>query len=84
MGDYTIEGDRHIAVGPNPDLYGHGPATVIGRHDDADDTPIWICLDCGYTAGDPRLFAHVECDPDENPLSAWRERIDNDGFPEPE
>lgn len=82
MGEFTIETDRHIGVGPQIDVYDHGPVTVIGQHDGPDDCPLWICLDCGYTAADVRLFPHADCEPEKNPLSPWRSKIESDGFPE--
>lgn len=74
-----IDVDTHKSVGPVPDMYGHGPVILIGAE-------LAVCLDCGYTAGDNRLLAHVECDRDKNPINTTlREHIedgDNDGFPD--
>lgn len=68
--EYELPVATHHSVGPTPRLYGHGPVTDIGGH-------VRVCLDCGYTAHDVRLFAHEECDRDENPVhTTWRERLE--------
>lgn len=67
-----IETDTHVAIGPLADTYGHGPLTIIGD--------IYACLDCGYVAADNRLFAHTECDREQNPINqSWREYLDAEG-----
>ncbi len=74
-----IEVDKHKRVGPYPDMYGHGPVAVIQDPELADQSndegmTLFVCLDCGYTAHDNRLFAHEECDPEKNGMNTtWRE-----------
>lgn len=79
------------AVGPIAQMYGHGPVTVIRENwvdPDQNEQTVFICLDCGYTATDNRLFAHEECNRDLNPITqTWRELLeeeDHDTFPEPD
>lgn len=91
MPGIKIETAEHKAVGPNADMYGHGPVTAvmswtkasdaIGKHGEI-EPELFICLDCGYTVADNRLLAHVECDRTENPIpKTWRELLDQQGGP---
>lgn len=71
--------DANLAVGPIPDMYGHGPVTVIQERTEteepqSDTASLFVCLDCGYTAHDNRLLAHENCDRKRNPITqTWRE-----------
>lgn len=78
-----IEIDSHHGVGPHRDLYDHGPVTVIQHHDEDAENPqekhkyvVFMCLDCGYTGDDPRMFMHEECDREANWINkTWREAV---------
>lgn len=80
---FELEIDAHNGVGPYSDLYGHDPVTVIQQYDDGEEPlherfagAVFVCFDCGYTANDPRLFMHEDCDRDENQINqTWREAI---------
>lgn len=72
-----IQTDEYKRVGPYPDMFGHGPVTVICDPEQG-AAELWVCLDCGYTAEDNRLFAHNGCDAEKNLINqSWREFIAN-------
>jgi hypothetical protein len=73
--------DHHMTVGPQSDVYGHGPVTLIGEDKAAD---IYVCLDCGYTHKDIRMLAHEDCERKQNEVNTtWREALeDKDELPE--
>lgn len=79
-----IATDEHKAVGPYTDVFGHGPVTVIAP-DGRSGHELVVCLDCGYTADDLRMFSFEECNREDNPINmTWRERIEKRGFADPE
>ena len=83
--ELTIEADRYAAVGPVTDMYSHGPVTVMTFGDGSRETEEFmaVCLDCGYVASDARKLFHVECDRADNPINqTWRERLDDEGYPD--
>lgn len=84
-----IEAGEYHAVGPIADVYGHGPVTIIQEEEvkdhatEAGDT-LFVCLDCGYTDEDYRLFAHQKCDRLYNNITTtWREYIRDEKFDGP-
>jgi hypothetical protein len=78
IGDYN-------AVAPYSDMYGHGPVIFIqNRTEDHDiEDSLWVCLDCGYTADDNRMFLHAECSRENNRVNTTMgELVEEDGYPE--
>jgi len=80
-----IETDTHNGVGPLAEMYGHGPVTVIREKQEhpqrtaAARTRVFICLDCGFTAADNRLFAHEACNRENNDINqTWREYLNEE------
>lgn len=74
--DYELEIDTRHGVGPTTDVYHHGPVLSFmeGLH---------VCLRCGYTADNPRLFLHEECERDLNPINkTWGEYLEDSEWPE--
>jgi len=81
----TIEVDRHAEVGPITDMYGHGPVTAIDFRDGNRNSGklLAVCLDCGYVAPDAKMLFDVECDEEDNHITqSWRERLDDEGYPD--
>lgn len=86
--------NQYNAVGPYPNVYGHGPVTIVAA-DVEDGLDVAFCLDCGYTHSDIRMFLHADCVEPENINrksrlelevnhinQTWREYLsDNDGLP---
>lgn len=81
----TIETDRHAAIGPMADIYGHGPVTFVGepadmdgQNSNAEPAKLFLCLDCGFITGDKRGLAHTDCDRARNSVNkTWREAIED-------
>lgn len=65
---FETEVNKHKDVGPYEDMYDHTLVMVIQDPDDRQDT-IFACLNCGYTHNDNRMFAHEECNRDDNGIN---------------
>lgn len=82
-----IDVDTYKAVGPTPEMYGHGPVTIVQDEDVSDNTvdggtTLFICHDCGYVTDDNRQFRSAGCLRDRNTISTtWREYLDEDDYP---
>jgi len=84
--------DTKKSVGPIADMYGHGPVIFIQEivenreslgHGPEIAESIWICLDCGYTCDDRRMFMHQECNREDNRANqTMREHLEENGYPE--
>lgn len=75
---YELDVDAYNGVGPYRNLYDHGAGMVIQQYDEDGelDETVFVCLDCGYTAHDSRLFMHAECDPEQNQINvSWRDKL---------
>jgi predicted metal-binding protein len=79
--------DSHKAVGPVPDMYGHGPVTIIqdsevGDPDSNEGVTLFVCQDCGYVTTDNRRLDSAACLRSSNTIStSWREYLEADEYP---
>lgn len=81
---YEVDTDAYNDVGPYTELYEHAPVCIItSGFGDPDEGTLHVCMGCGYTAHDTRLFLDAECDPEQNNVAeTWQERFDERGVDE--
>jgi hypothetical protein len=74
--ELEIETDEYKGVGPITGVYDHEVVLSIN----GSETTVFCCLECGFTAGDTKLFLEQECGRERNSINEtmaeWLERND--------
>lgn len=83
--------DSYKSVGPHKRVYDHPMVLSIQELEDNEESPghgpditesLWVCLDCGFTSDDPRMFAHRDCGREYNRINqTMREYLEESEYP---